>query len=103
MERTLIDIAVRPAYAGGVYQALAAYRGAFGKVSAPTLLATLKRLHYIYPYHQAIGFYMQRAGYAAKQYERLKELGLRFDFYLAHDIREPDYSPEWRLFYPKGL
>jgi predicted transcriptional regulator of viral defense system len=28
IERTLIDIAVRPAYAGGPFQVLAAYRGA---------------------------------------------------------------------------
>lgn len=103
IERTLIDIAVRPAYAGGVHQVLNAYRGARDRVSVPTLLATLNRLSYLYPYHQAIGFYMQRAGYAAKQYERLKEPGLRFDFHLAHDTRDRDYSPEWRLFHPKGL
>ena len=103
IERTLIDITVRAAYAGGVYQVLEAYRGALGKMSVATLLATLKRLNYLYPYHQAIGFYMQQAGYPSKQYERLKEPGLHFDFYLAHDIRDRDYSADWRLFYPKGL
>ena len=72
-------------------------------MSVATLLATLKRLNYLYPYHQAIGFYMQQAGYAPKQYERLKEPGLNFDFYLGHDIRDRDYSAEWRLFYPKGM
>jgi predicted transcriptional regulator of viral defense system len=103
IERTLIDITVRPAYAGGVYQVLEAYRGGVDKLSVSTLLATLKKLDYVYPYHQAIGFYMQRAGYAPKQYERLKSLGFSYDFYLAHDIRERDYSSEWRLFYPKGF
>jgi hypothetical protein len=33
VERTLIDIVVRPAYAGGVYQVLDAYRGAKDRVS----------------------------------------------------------------------
>ena len=35
--RTLVDIAVRPAYAGGIQQVLEAYRGAHGRVRAPSL------------------------------------------------------------------
>jgi hypothetical protein len=103
IERTLIDITVRPAYAGGVYQVLAAYESAKDKVSVNTLLATLKKLDYVYPYHQAIGFYMQRAGYEETRWQRLQKLGLRFNFYLAHGLRETEHDSFWRLFYPKGF
>ncbi len=103
VERTLIDIVVRPAYAGGVNQVLEAFRGAKEKMSVLTLLATLKKLKYVYPYHQAIGFYMQRAGYAASDFGRLKAIGMAHDFHLAHGIVQREYSAEWRLFHPKGL
>ncbi len=103
LERTLIDIAVRPDYAGGVYQVLQAYRSAREKMSVNVLMAHLKTLDYIYPFHQAIGFYMQRAGYEEQRWERLKTLPIHFDFYLTHKIGDKAYDPSWRLFFPKGL
>lgn len=103
LERTLIDIAVRPAYAGGIYQVLEAYRTAKDQVSTAVLIATLKKLDYIYPYHQAIGFLMQRAGYNQEEIARLRALGLQFDFYLMHGMRKTEYDPDWRLFYPQGF
>jgi predicted transcriptional regulator of viral defense system len=103
LERTLIDIAVRPNYAGGVHQVLDAYRAAKPLLSVGKLLSTLKQLDYIYPYHQAIGFYLERAGYPEKQWSRLHQLGAEFNFYLTHGMKEMDFDARWRLFHPKGL
>lgn len=103
LERTLIDIAVRPTYAGGAYQVLDAYRSAKDHVSVGRVLAILKKLDYVYPYHQAIGFYLESAGLEEKQTERLRDLGLHYNFYLTHGMKEMVYSDRWQLFHPKGM
>ena len=103
IERTLIDIVVRPSYAGGIEQVQEAYAHAQSRVSVNTLTATLKKLDYLYPYHQAIGYLMERAGCPKEKVSRLKKLGLNFDFYLVHGMKQKEYVPEWRLFVPQGF
>jgi hypothetical protein len=103
LERTLIDITVRPAYAGGVGELLKAYRTARNRVSIDRLLGILDELTYVYPYHQAIGFLMQSAGYEPSDYAKLAAREREYDFYLAHGMEDPLYSKEWRLYYPREL
>jgi predicted transcriptional regulator of viral defense system len=103
LERTLVDIVVRPTYAGGPSQVLNAYRAAKDRVSIDALIAVLNRLDYAYPYHQAIGFLMQKAGYAEDSLAKLRTLEQIFDFYLGHKMQDPEYSEQWRLFYPRDL
>jgi hypothetical protein len=79
------------------------YWAAKDRVSIERLLKTLKSLDYVYPYHQSIGFLMQKAGYPEKNYAELRAIGLSYDFYLAHDMKQPEYSEDWRLFYPREL
>ena len=103
LERTLIDITVRPDYAGGIYQVLEAYRTAKDRISVNTLMATLKKLDYVYPYHQAIGFYMDKARYDENRTKRLLSLGTSLDFYLTYGIKDRNYDSKWHLFFPKGF
>lgn len=103
-ERTLIDIAVRPEYSGGPAEVLAAYKNASKNVSVNKLVSMLKEIDYVYPYHQTIGFYLETSGaYRESQIQLLRKLDTKHDFYLMHQMKEPEYSSKWKLFYPKGL
>ena len=103
LTRTLIDIAVRPVYAGGVHEILAAYRAALDRIDVNLIIEYLDRLNYVYPYHQAIGFYLERAGAAADRTAPLRELGLGFDFHLMHGLKKSQFDPSWRVRVPDGL
>lgn len=104
IERTLIDIAVRPIYSGGVHEVANAYSAAHGRFSVNKLVAYLRRLNFTYPYHQAIGYYLDRSGkYSSVQLNLLRSMKMDFDFYLAYQMKETEYVDEWRLFVPKGF
>ena len=89
LERTLIDATVRPFYAGGVANVLAAFMAARGRISVKKLGALLEMLDYTYPYHQAVGFYLKRQGYADRDQRLLRKFGLALDFYLSHGLKSP--------------
>ena len=103
LERTLIDIAVRPNYAGGVFEVRKAYELAREKLSVNRLAAMLQKLAYTYPYHQAIGYYLEHAGCKPELLDLLRQAPMEFDFYLTHKMGEMDYVKDWRLFVPKGF
>lgn len=104
LERTLIDIVVRPFYAGGVFEVAKAFENAKDRgVSVNTLASMLKRMAFGYPYHQAIGYYLQRAGYKPSLVALFRQLPIERDFYLTHAMDSTDYIAEWRLHVPQGF
>jgi hypothetical protein len=103
LERTLIDITVRPFYAGGVFEVAKAFELAQHSASINKLVAMLKRLNFIYPVHQAIGYYAERAGYKASQLDLLKRLPMAHDFFLSHAMTDTSYVKPWRLYVPNGF
>ncbi len=102
VERTLIDVIVRPGYAGGTHRVLDAFRRAAGRISVNRLVGVLRSLDYAYPWHQALGFYLERAdAYPRKSIDFVRRLPIERDFYLEHGIgREGTYVREWRLWIP---
>lgn len=103
IERTLIDILVRPVYSGGVDEVLNAFKEAKGDFSVNRLLSYLKKMDYKYPYHQLVGFYLEKAGYEEKVLNLLNKFEINHNFYAAYEMSQPDFSERWRVYYPKGL
>ena len=104
IERTLIDIAVRPIYSGGVFEVLNAYKLASGRFSINRLSAMLKKINYVYPYHQVIGYYLEKSGkYDDDKINFMRKPDIKYDFYLTHDMQDQEYSKKWKLFIPKGF
>jgi len=100
LERTLIDIAVRPAYSGGTDTVIEAYIAARDLVQASDLLDTLTNLRYVYPYHQAIGYYLENADYPSTQVDLFRQIPRNYDFYLTHQIKHPKHIKEWNIYVP---
>ena len=63
----------------------------------------LKKLDFAYPHHQAIGFYLERAGYRASTLDLLRRCPMRFDFYLTHGMAETRFDKTWRVHVPQGF
>lgn len=103
LERTMIDVVVRPFYAGGVFEVAKAFENARTTLSVNTMLSMLKRMTFGYPYHQAIGYYLERAGYKPTTVELFRRIPMERDFYLTHNMGQTAYNDRWRLFVPDGF
>ncbi len=103
LERTLIDIAVRPAYSGGVFEVLEAYKNALKDAKTEILDEYLDQLDYIYPYHQLVGFYLEKAGYSSDQLLPFLKKKSEINFYLTYNMSKTQLNKKWGIFYPMGF
>lgn len=99
--RTLVDLTVRPQYGGGVRAVLKAFKKARerGLVKTEEVAQVLRGVEHRYPYHQAVGFFMDRAGFSKNDTKIFKTEGMNFDFYLEQKMEKPHYDAEWRVYY----
>ncbi len=100
--RTLIDISIRPAYSGGVFEVLKAYESIKDKLDPNKLKAYLNQMGFIYPYHQVIGFYLEQTRYPESTL-KLFEQTMNLNFYLTYNMKNPQFNKRWKLFYPRGM
>lgn len=104
LERTLIDCIVRPAYAPPPKQMIEVFRKVKKQISVATMAGYLDELNYLYPYHQCLGFYLERAGnYSNGEIRLFSSKDKIYDFYLDYALESPVYNERWRLYYPAIL
>jgi hypothetical protein len=104
IERTLIDLTVRPKYGAGPNNVLNAYKKALPSLSIKNLVALLEKMEFTYPYHQSVGFYLACAGVKdTDKLNTLKKIGMPYTFYLDYEMNNPIYSSDWNLYFPQDL
>lgn len=103
LERTLIDIVVRPHYAGGIEDVLSAFALARGRIDIEKLAAYLTTLNYVYPYHQALGWYLSRTGFSDSQLASFRVRPRDRYFYLAHQMKDSILDEHWNIFVPTSV
>lgn len=104
IERTLVDIVVRPFYAGGVAEVLKMYGRAQKRASINRLVAILRKLGFAYPYHQAVGYYLEASGHDHKAVDLFQtSFSYEFDFHLDYGMQETEFVQKWRIHVPRGF
>jgi hypothetical protein len=100
LERTLIDIVVRPFYGGGIANVIAAYRAAASRVDVHKIVQLIRDLDYVYPYQQSIGFLLECSGRGRSELFELEATRSDLDFFLDYGTETAEYDAHWRLYYP---
>ena len=110
LERTLVDIVIRSEISGGIEEVVSAYKKAFelynNDIFINKIIFILKKLNYIYPYHQVIGYLLSKSGFDVSNIK--KEFEFKNDFFLSRgtvneNLNDLDYNEEFRLYIPKNL
>lgn len=103
VERTLIDIIVRPELSGGIHEIIKAYKSV-DTVQIVKLKTYLRKKEYVYPFEQAIGFCLEYAGIDQEKVDLFfEDCELEYNFYLDRGLENPKFSNRWKLYYPNFL
>lgn len=104
VERALIDAVVCPQYNGGVSSIPDYFKHAHGKIDVRKLIGIYRELDFIYPYFQAIGFFMERTGMPELANAVRAEFTPQNKFYIDHSAKASwKYDDRWMIYYPGGI
>ncbi len=103
IEKTLIDVTVRPSYSGGSKNILKSFKNAKTLIDPEKLIHYYKKLSFAYPYHQSLGFYLENSGYEKASFSELLQFNRPFNFYLDYEISDPQYCKKWKIFYDNSI
>lgn len=103
IEKTLLDITVRPSYLKDWKELIKIYRNSINKININKFIEVFKEANYIYPYHQSIGFLLESTGHSLDTYEYFYSLPKKNDFFIFYnsDLSKMDYNKKWKIYHPK--
>jgi hypothetical protein len=103
IERALIDAVVSPQYNGGVASIPEYFLSAQKLLNVNKLLDIYRKLRFVYPYAQSIGFFLERAGMKRQAAKVRSAYPPRHQFYVDHSAKSSwRYDKRWMLYYPRG-
>jgi len=104
LERTLINAVISPHYNGGLSSISTYFKAASQKLDINKLIVIYKKLDFIYPYAQSLGFFMDYCGMSRKAEKWRKAYPPQQKFYIDHGAKSTwTYNERWMLFHPKGF
>jgi hypothetical protein len=104
VERALIDAVVSPQYNGGIASVADYFAHARGRIDMIKLIDIYRELDFIYPYYQAIGFFLERTGMSDLAGIFRAAFAPKNRFYLDHNAKSSwKYDERWMIYYPEGV
>ncbi|MDA0322699.1 MAG: hypothetical protein O2923_08290 [Verrucomicrobia bacterium] len=104
LERALIDAVVAPHYNGGVSSLLAYFRAARKKINHTRMMEIYRKLAFVYPYAQSLGFFLEHADMRSHADELRDIFPPRQRFFVDHSAKSSwAYDERWMLYHPEGL
>jgi len=104
VERALIDAIVSPQYNGGIVSVYTYFKKARQKIDGKRLMEIYRKLDFVYPYAQVLGFFLDSIGLQKLATEIFNTYPPQHKFFVDRNAKASwNYDEKWKLYYPNGL